>query len=68
MFNPAHLKKHTNNPLEIHTIRYCFSNRLLCIGCVDMMSIFVSYMNRGVDVPKHIGKSLLKYNDNCNMV
>ena len=52
MFNPAHFKNHTNNSLEINTIQFCFSNRLLCIYCVDIMSIFVSYMNRGVDVPR----------------
>ena len=28
------------------------SYRLLCICCADMMNIFVSYINRGVDVPR----------------
>ena len=50
MFNPAHFKNHTNNPLEIYTLQFCFSNRLLCICCVDIMSIFVSYIKRVVDV------------------
>ena len=52
MFNPAYLKNHTNNPLEIYTILFSFSNRLLFIGFVDIMSVFLSYVNRGVDVPR----------------
>ena len=45
-------KNYTNNPLEIYTIQFGFSNRLLCICCADIMSIFVSYVNSGVDVPR----------------
>ena len=52
MFNPAHFQNHKKNPLEINVIQFHFSNRLLCIWCVDIMSSFVSYMNGGVDVPR----------------
>ena len=51
MFNPAPFKNHTNNHLEIYTIQFVFQTDYFA-WCVDILSIFVSYMNRGVDVPK----------------
>ena len=52
MFNPAHFKSHTNNRLEIYTFQFAFQTDYFAYSELILKSIFVSYMNRGVDVPR----------------
>ena len=61
-------QKPYEQPLRDLHYSILFFKQITFICCVDIMSIFVSYMNRGADVPRAYRYIFVKVNDNCNMV